>query len=184
MRLLPIIRAIGFIAVLPVFAQLGCGGSQYNIHHAETDEEFEKRQEEEGDKAKQRELEEARAARGETEEQKKRKFDEDGASAQLKRKAELVVGCPDSAQAVGFPGGKYKAAVTWDTEGKTKLVVVTPEIKESVLRDCVEKAFHSSIKPYGGAEQTRDQEFELPASKAVAPQDPGAKDKDKKKKGK
>lgn len=176
MKSLPIILAIGLTAVV------GCGGSQYNIHHAESEEEFEKRQEEEGDKAKQRELQEAQAATGETDDQKRRKFDADAATDLLRRKAELVVGCPDSAAAVGFPGGKYKVIVYWDTDGKVKNVDVVPEIKEPVLKECVQKAFTASVKPYGGPEQSKAQEFDLPASKAKAPEDP--KDPKAKKKAK
>jgi hypothetical protein len=116
---------------------------------------------------------------GETDLEKKAKFDKRQADLELKRAARSAETCPGSVPE-DSPAGTAKVTVVFGNDGNAKSATITAPYDENAVGKCAVNAFNSVIvPPFEGPDETIEWEVNFPEK-------PKKEDKDdkKKKKGK
>jgi hypothetical protein len=109
------------------------------------------------------------SAAGETDEEKKRKWDDNQADLELRRAARSAESCPES---VTEKAEKGRAAVTliFANDGHVKEATIGAPYEEKAVGKCVLRAMKAVIVPaYEGAEKTVQYEIDLTGAKKSGP---------------
>lgn len=108
----------------------------------------------------------------ETEEEKKRQWDEDYAQLELRRASRSAETCPESVAADDkkAPKGRARVTLVFKNDGNVKEATISEPYADTVVGKCVLRAMGAVIvKTYEGPEKTVEWEVDLTGAKKSGP---------------
>ncbi|HEY4156697.1 MAG TPA: hypothetical protein VGM29_01325 [Polyangiaceae bacterium] len=158
-------RWLGFLA----FAAMACGPT-YGGQDVKTPEQLLEEQERLGDEQLNKEKTSGPTeAVGSTEDEKKREWDVNQSTLEMKRAARSAETCPESVTEKA-PKGKCPVSLTFANDGHVKEVTVGSPYTDGAVGKCVERAMKAVVVPaYTGSEHKLDWEIDLTGGKKSVP---------------
>jgi len=160
------------LGVILVGFVVGCGPS-LEADHVKTPDELIAEEEAKGEEHLRNQRNSAdydSASAGETEEDKRRGWDEKQADLEMRRAARSAESCPD-AITEKVEKGRASVALTFANDGHVKNATISaPYTEDSAIGKCVLRAMKAVIVPaYQGAQQTVNWEVDLTGEKKSGP---------------